>query len=224
MASPPNDVKPADLWLKLSERPRPATEIDFPAKNKDGSPLGKCKLRVLTENENNLARAQADIVAREIMKAGAPKPGEFSYGYEDIYRNECAVQLVAMACRNVENENFPLFPSAKHARAICTTDELGILAQAYQQFRVHSGPLLTEMTADEMEAWLASLQKGGADAGPLVSWDGVTLRQFIMFLVSKVSTSSTDTGSAGSPQDEPSPVASPAGSALVDVADVAKAE
>jgi hypothetical protein len=224
MPGPPPNVTPEDLWLKLSERERPTTEIDFPAKGKDGKPLGRCKIRVLTEAENHLARGQADIAAREIMKNGAPKPGEFSYGYEDIYRNELAVQLVALAFRNVENQKFGLFPSAKDVRNLCTTDELGVMSSAYQQFRVEAGPLLSEMTPDEMEAWLARLQEGGASFGPLVSWDGVTLRQFIKFLVSKAPTSSTATGSAGSPPSDTSQEVAVPASEMVDPADVAKPE
>lgn len=204
MSGPPKDQPPSELFRKLTEIPRPTTEIDFPVKGTDGKSIGRCKLWILKESELHVARAQADMAAREIMGQGAPKGTETSWGYEDIYRNELAVQLVTMSCRTAEDPRRPVFWRAKDARQNCTTDELTVLANAYNEFRVQAGPLLTEMSPDDMEAWLKRLQEGAASTSPLFSWDGAMLRQFIRFLISKIQTSSTDSGSAGSPQNDTS--------------------
>jgi len=224
MSGPPANVKPSDLLLKLAERPRPTTAIDFPVNGPDEQPIGKCKLWVLRESELHVARAQADIAAREIMGKGAPRGTELSFGYEDIYRNELAIQLVAMACRDADDPKFPVFPSAKSARQALTTDELGVLSTAYEQFRVESGPMLSDMTLDEMEAWASKLQEGGASFGPLSYWPGETLRAFIKFLVSKLKTSLTDTGSSGSPCVDTSQDLAADASSLVDESERAKPE
>ena len=223
MSGPPATVKPAALWLKLTERPRPTATIDFPAKGPDGQPIGKCKLWVLTESELHVARAQADIAAREIMGKGAPKGNELSFGYEDIYRNELAIQLTALACRDVEDPKFPLFPSAKHARQALTTDELGLLAQSYERFRVESGPMLSDMTVEEMEAWIAALKEGGTSF-PLARLTSGALTDLVMHLVTTRATSSTPTGSVGSPPGGTSQAVAESASSLVDESERAKPE
>jgi hypothetical protein len=219
---PPPDAKPGDLWRRLSERPRPMTEIDFPAKNADGTPIGRCKLRVLTENELSVCRAQADIAAKTILGASAPKAGEISFGYEDIYRNESIGQLLALACRDAEDPNLPVFQTPKQARTALTTDEMAVLYQAYCSWRTECGPVVSELTKDELDAWLRVLMEGGSRL-PLANLSGAATSDLVMFLVSKVKEFSIATGSVGSPAGEPSMVAMQ-GSELVSEADVAKPE
>lgn len=219
MAGPPNDVAPSDLWIKLTERPRPTCDFQMPGVDKDGQPLPSCKLWVLTESELHVCRAQADAAAKVILR-GEYKAGDL--GYEDIYRNELSVQLVAQAARNPKNVIFPAFQSAKHARQALTTDEFAAFAEAYVTFRRESGPLIADMSPDEMDAWLEVLIKGGS-AVPLARLEFQVVTALLMHSLSKAPNSSTGSGSAGSPQNESQPVALPA-SDLVDESGVATPE
>ncbi len=192
MSGPPKNVEPSALWVKLTERPRPMKFIDFPSKG--GSP-GKLALRILTESELHVCRANATNTAKELL-GGESRSGDM--GYEDIYRNELAVQLVTVGCRAAEYPDgmIPAFPSAKDARKKLTSDEFAVLAMAYKAFQVESGPILSELTKDEMEAWIKLLQEGGSRV-PLAHLSGEAQTDLIMFLVSMLPTSQTASGSAG---------------------------
>lgn len=197
--NPPKDVAPSDLWQKLSERPRPTTTIPFPVRAGAQSP-GDLVLWVLTEAEMSSIRARSDVEAKRML-SGDIKPGDL--GYAEIFRNEMFVQLVALAARNPAAPEFPAFPTAQGLRAKCTTDEIGSIAMAYGQFRAEQGPVVSELTEPQMEAWLKVLQEG-ASRVPLALLSGEALIDLIMFLVSKVGTSPTGSGSAGSPPDDSS--------------------
>lgn len=190
MAGPPKDVASSDLWRRLSERPRPSKPFKLTCK--DGFDF-EIVLWVLTESELHFCRANAQKVAQEIL-GGEQKSGNL--GYEEIFQNELIVQLVCLACRAAEDPQFPAFPSPKFARQKLTTDEFGVLASAYSEFRREAGPMLSELTAAEMEAWIRVL-KDGASRVPLARLSSEAKSDLILHLVQ---TFSTATGSAGSPQ------------------------
>lgn len=193
--NPPRNVQPSELWQKLSERPRPTSApIDFPVKSGTKSP-GQVVLRVLTESETHYCRAAADKVAKGFL-GGDAKPGDL--GYDDIYRNEFAVELLMLACRHPQHPEMGIFPSAEAARGKMTEDEIAALVQAYNLFRMDSGPLLSELTVPEMEAWIKVLREG-AQRAPLARLSGEALSDLVMYLVSQTGSSPTGSGSAGSP-------------------------
>lgn len=161
---PSAKIEASELFLRLSETPRPVSDpLDFPEKDKKtGKPIGQYRLTVLTEHQLHYVRAQADIAARQIMGKMAPKNGETSLGYEDIYRNELSVQLAALACRSVDTPHtMPVFMSAKDARARLDSDQFGVICRAYNLFRLDVGPELAELTTEECDAWIDRLKEGG---------------------------------------------------------------
>lgn len=204
MSGPPPNVSPDDLWQALTERPRPTCEFQFPGNDANGNPLPKAKLWILYEAELHACRANASKVAKE-MVGEAGRSGDI--GYEEIYRNEMASQMSALCVRAHDNPTFVVFPSPKAVRQRLTTDEVALIASAYNQFRIESGPMVSDMTPAELEAWLKALQEG-ASRVPLARLSGEALTDLVMFLVSKIKTLSTGTGSAGSPPSEQSPPAS----------------
>ena len=199
MGMPPKDVPPSELWHALTQRPRPTTTIEFPTKS---GVIGRTKIQVLTEAELHECRRDARVEAN--LLAPDSKPGDTAW--EDIYRNELMVQLVCRACRAIEDPTgkVPTFPSPKAAKQILVSDEWAALFMAYSTFRAESGPMLSELTPIEMEAWIRVLQEGGS-AAPLSRMNEDATRQLVLHLVSKLKTSSTVNGSPGSPQDDSSP-------------------
>lgn len=202
MSGPPANVEPSALWIALTKRPRPHTLIDFPASKLPGGAVGespgKLALWVLTEHELHECRANAERAAKELLKDDDAKQGNL--GYEDIYRNELAFELVYQACRTPDDLNRPVFLHPKLTRKLLTTDEIAVLLDAYNIFRAESGPMLSEMTPAEMEAWIRMLQEGGSRV-PLAKLSGEAKSDLILLLVKKLS---MHTGSAGSPPAEPS--------------------
>lgn len=220
MSGPPKGEEPSELWLALEKRPRPSTLIDFPCAAGETSP-GKLALVVLTESERHQARANAGAVARELVKGSDRERQDAGLlsdaSYLDIYNSELSVQLVVQACRNPKDIRFPAFPSPRHARQALTTDDFGLLAQSYEQFRLSRGPYLSEMTHAEFEAWLKVLQEG-ASRVPLAQLSGEALKDLVMFLVSKIR--AMGTSSATSQPDGSSPEFTPPSvSALIDDAE-----
>jgi hypothetical protein len=195
----PKESHASELWLKLSQRPRPTTRVPFPTRA-GAEPLGDLLLWVLTEDELHAVRSNAQRTARAKLLDGAPIGAELNYGYEDIYRNELQVELIALSARDVDNPIFPVFDNAASARKKLTSDEFAILASAYTQWRLECGPILREVSEAELEGWLKVLQ-AGASRLPLARLSGEALIDLVLFLVSRLQASSSATGSAGSPPD-----------------------
>lgn len=200
MGSPPKDESPSELWSRLTERPRPWTEFQFPGLDANGKPFPKCKIWILTESEMHSCRANATRVAKAMI--GDPKVGAGDIGYEEMYRNEMAVELVALCVRVADDPKFPAFPKADRVRQVLTTDQIAVLADAYTQFRVQSCPTLADLTPAEMEAWLVVLVEGASRA-PLAALSGQAQSDLLMWCVEKIKSLSTPTSSAGSPPSEP---------------------
>lgn len=198
MAGPPPNVEPTELWLRLTQRPRPFTVIDFPPSKLPGGkptdPIGKVAIRVLTEHELHECMANAQRAAKEYLK-GDTDAKQGNLGYEDIYRNELTFELIYNCCRDPNDINRPVFLHPKLTRKFLTTDELAVLLDAYHLFRSESGPIISEMTVEEMDAWIAKLREGGSRV-PLARLSGEAKSDLILYLLEKLSTL---TGSAGSP-------------------------
>jgi hypothetical protein len=198
-------IAPSDLFLAIAKRPRPHTTVPFPAK--DGS-VGDLALQLLTIDELHTARVNASKEAKARLGDDG-KAGDLAY--EELYREEQFVQLVVMACRT-KDLGMAAFPSAAAVRKYLGTDEVGMLVQAYTAFRAEQGPMLSELTVPEMNAWLKVLQEGGSRV-PLSRLGLEALQELVMHLASLLKISSTASGSYTLPADESSPTPSPTESA-----------
>lgn len=195
---PPANVAPVDLWTRLTQTPRPHKDFKFPRAGVDHS----VRLVVLTEQELMSCRANADRFAKEQLKE-RQSFGDANLGYGEIYKNECVVQLVCASCRDVNGQNIAsrAFPNADMARAHLTSDEFAVLFNAYCDFQTESGPLISSMTPEEMDAWIDRLAEG-ASRVPLAQLSSVAKEDLLMHLVSKLSKSPTDSTSPGSQPSE----------------------
>jgi hypothetical protein len=217
-AGPPANVAPADLWAKLTTLPRPHTEVAFPRKHPVTGEwfTDKVALRVLTESELMKARAAADAYARDLLgsktkqsDANAAHNADIIGGsaYEEIRRNACVVEVLWLACRSAtrlpDSLGIPAFPSTMMMRQYFTSDEFAVLFQAYAAFQSESGPILSSMTPDEMEAWIAVLQEG-ASRVPLSRLPLAIVQDLLMHTVSLLPRPPTANGFAGSPPSDSS--------------------
>lgn len=210
---PPKDVPASELFQKLQTIPRPYKVVDFPRYDANGEPIGQIAVRVLTQEEQFQCSAAAESFTRQKLKAenGGTIPGklEAQQGYEDIYNNAIAVELVFRAFRDVNDVKWPAFRTKEEIRQTLTNTEIGVLINYYQVCQQEFGPIVAHLTPEEMEAWIARL-KEGASAYPLGLLSSDTKNDLLMYMASLWPSLPTDTSLPGSPADELLPTTPPA--------------
>lgn len=207
---PPKNVAPETLFARLAQSKRPTKVIDFPRKNAEGLPIAQVALVVLTSGEQQKCRAAAEAYALDMLRGnpdGVPfrqvvdVVGGRSLGYEELYRNELAIETVCAAVREPTEKLSAFFPNSQLARLHTTTDEITVLFMAYCEHQSESGPIVSSMDVPTMEAWIRRLQEG-ASRVPLAQLSSEALRDLVMHLASLLPRSATDSGSPGWPPDE----------------------
>lgn len=169
MPGPPDDVPPADLFLKLQEA-RPSDVIDFPRKTGDGKRVGTTRIQVLLSSAHDKARIQALIKLRKTQ--GLTKEDiEGPYG-ATLLGDGTARELLAMACltenpiAGSDGENPRYAQVFRDAEAIgdnLTSDEVAVLFQAYLLIQAKYGPFeKTVQTEQELSEWIKRLTEGAA--------------------------------------------------------------
>lgn len=119
---------------------------------------------------------------------------EQSKAYEDIYTMERCVQLLLRAVRNPENINQPFFSKASQIRDNLTGDEIGILLNHYITIQGTLGPIISNLTEEEMEDWIKKLAEGGSSSKhflDLFSLDA--LKDLLIIMASQLVSYKTDT-------------------------------
>lgn len=202
MSAPPENIKPSDLYAALVAVPRPHRIIDFPRKDpRTGEPVGRLAMWVLTQQEHMAASADADRWAKRILK-DQQKTGEANLGYESVYNNEGAVQLLFRACRDAGDLNRAAFPTVEALRQSLTADEVAVLLSAYFQMTSEVGPIVGAMTKEDVDAWLDKLERGGLEGFPFYLLSSEAKNDLITSLAERYLSSRTDNSSSGSPPDD----------------------
>lgn len=161
MSGPPTDLNPSELWMALTKIPRPWEVVDFPRVDPiTKAPIGQLAIWVLTQEEQIAACAEADRVAKQLLK-DPQRQGEANIGYENLYYNESTVQVLYRACRDVKDVKRPAFPSASMLRKQFSVDEISALAVLYLQVQGSIGPVVATMSAEEEKAWIGRLAEAG---------------------------------------------------------------
>jgi hypothetical protein len=201
MSAPPEDISPSELWVQLTQMPRPHRVVDFPRKDPvTGLPAGQVAIWPLTQEESMICQKAAETFARKSLKENLPKKDDAQEGYLNLYRNAAAVEVLARACRRVEDLKRPAFPSPELMRKQFTHDEIGVLTSYYHRVQSELGPYVTDFTTEELDAWVKMLEEGGsAYFLDLLASDAKD--SLIMHLVSQLQSYSTDSGSLGEPQE-----------------------
>jgi hypothetical protein len=222
---PPRDYEPTELYTALMARPRPYKDVEWPGTGSDGKTLGTIRLWVATVSELLSCRANAQNAAKEMLR-GETKLGDM--GYEDIYRDEVIVELLSKVCRDPKADGAPCFPSAKWLRQQLTVDEMTVLVGHYNEHQRKCGPIIADMSAEELEAWIDMLVGGASEPGPLsfARLSSEMKTDLILGLAARLRKLRTASGSAGSPPGESSLVSAsevaPPAASLVDDAERAR--
>ncbi len=202
MANPPDNISPSELWLALTQLPRPHKMVDiprcFPGTN---TPVGQVAMQPLTQEEQMAVNAEADRFTKKLMQ-DPQKRDEANLGYQHTFANEVAVQILARVCRDVNDVKKPAFPSPKLMRETFTADEVGVMFSQYLTVQLELGPIVAEMSEEEMEAWIRKLALGGS-AFPFSSLSWEMQQRLVLFSAQRLVGFWTDTSFAGSQPEEP---------------------
>jgi len=202
MPNPPTDIPPSELWLKIQEMPRPHIVVDFPRKDYEGNPICKIALWVLTQEEQVSAAASATKTTKTLLKDLTLVNGEQARGYEDVYGNEAAVEVLFRACRHPEDVKRPFFPNTAGVRKL-SVDEVGVLMNYYYEAQAKLGPIVSYMSEDEYEVWVKRLAEG-ASTFPLEQLSSALRNELMLRMALHLHVLLTANSSAGSPPSDTS--------------------
>lgn len=201
MSGPPDNIAPDTLWTQMTQLPRPYREVDFPRKDPiTGDPMGQVVMTVLTQEEQMLCSSRAEEFTRKVLKS-VPKNDEARRGYDDLYDNAGACEILFLAVRRKSDPKLHFFPSVEKIRKELTADEVGMLMLHYFTVQREVGPQVSTMSEEEVDAWVKRLTEGGS-AFPLDLLSLGALRSLVLSLAKRQAISATDTTSPGSPLDE----------------------
>lgn len=197
MSGPPEHIPPSSLFLQLSAMPRPFRVVDIPRTDPvTKEAVGQIAIQVLTQEEQMVCASAAEAFARKIIKE-VPKSNEASLGYEDLYKNAAAVEVLYRACRDKDDVKKPAFPSPGEMRRVMSADEIGVLMSHYFTVQSEVGPIMAHLSEAEEEAWIRVLGEGGSML-PLDRCSSGALKSLAFTLACRLHRSLTDTSSVGS--------------------------
>lgn len=164
MAGPDKSIPPASLFASVISRGKlPHATVDFPRYDGENNAVAKVYLRVLTQKEQDLARANACKYVADVLSGAR---NDVKWKPDELEDNALAAEILAVACRHPDDPEKPFFPHGViDARDHCTPDELGILLAVYAALREQHYPALRTMTEQEMWLWTKALEEG-ADQFP----------------------------------------------------------
>ncbi len=207
MAGPPDNIEPSALWLALTQLPRPHKLVDIPrCFPGTDTPVGQVAMWPLTQEEQMAVNAEADRFTKKLLQ-DPQKRDEANLGYQHTFANEVALQILSRVCRDANDLKKPAFPSPKQMREHLTADEVGVMFSQYLVIQLELGPIVANISDDEMEAWIKRIASGGS-AFPFASLSWETQQRLVLGMACRLAPLLTDTSSVGSqpgeqPKNEP---------------------
>lgn len=169
-----------ELWARITSSPRPHKVVDFPRSGADGLPLARVAMIVLTQEEQIIASAETERYTKKAIR-DLPKSDEVARGYNDIYNNRAAVEILFRSCRHQDEISKSFFPSPDEIQRALTVDEVGTLFRSYLIVQGELGPIPSSVSEEDRDAWVRRLQEAG-DRRPLasLSWESLSALAFSM--------------------------------------------
>lgn len=207
MPMPPKGPPGALLQRIITQGRLPNATVDWPRYDTEGKPVAKVYLRPLTIGEQDQCRVNAMAYVAECL-SGQRKP---DWKPEELEDNALSCEILAVACRDPDNIEDPVF---KHGvfemRMHCTTEELAMMFATYNSVREQSYPSLNEMSEAEFLAYLRVLEED-AEQFPFSRISRSRLEAFSLWAAKSLAsvtrqlvgmTSSTSPASPSSTSDE----------------------
>ena len=202
-------MTPSELWTQIIAMPRPHRVVDFPRTNDDGKPVARVAIVVMTQEEQITAAVETERFTKRMIK-DVPRADEAKRGYDDIYNNQASIEILHRVCKVDGDLTRSFFPSTEEMRKHLTPDEVGVLFRSYLLVQDEVGPIIANLSPEEMEAWIKRLQDAGSKS-PLAFLSSGALSDLVYSLASQRFASATPSISPGSlPDDSTSSPEAPA--------------
>ena len=193
---PPKDWEPTKVWDALADRPKPSAVIDLPIKTYRGQALDKVRIQVLRRDEQTRARLAARARVIEVGRF-QPEQLESDPVAAELLQTYSALETLAIALVTVNgvdgqtSDGRPttvygrVFRSSEDIERCLHDDEITTLWAQYLSVQRERGPLVTSLSEDEIDAWIATL-KEAADALPLARLTWPALAELCLSLAHRL--------------------------------------
>lgn len=151
-----------NLFAELTKAPRPHIIVDFPRKNEGGEPLCQIGLVVLNNYELMEAKTEAQKDVNRRLKEDMPSKANLMPGYESLYSDALAIEILYRSCKNPTELAARFFP-AKKSLGLLSNDELGVLIEHYNTLTITRGPIIINMDDKEMEELMKKITDAGSN-------------------------------------------------------------
>lgn len=202
MSKPPQDVEPSELFPKLSE-PLPTEVIAFPRMDRSGNPIGNIRIRVLTMEDHNRARINAQSALKKSVTGfgveNLDKSDMDSPAVREVLGDLVAHEILCLACLSDKpkphmvdapesaEKYARVFHNPGQLRQVLTADETLTLFEAYRLVQYKWGPFEMLTGEDgELEAWVKRLEEG-ARSFPLLALSLPQLHQLMLSSAERIS-------------------------------------
>ena len=213
---PPTNIDPSDLWAQITTLPRAHRVVPFPRDNQDGVPVGNVSICVLTGDEVQIANFSAEKYMRDQAKkqfGEVPKKDEQSDLFRDLYSSRATREILFRATKKADqcvpdtrgvciepHETMQAFFPTMEAIGKLSTDEQAVLMRHYMQTQAEVGPIVSNMSQAEMDAWIEVLAEGGSRA-PLGMLSLDQVNELLMYMAEQLYALRTDSSSPGTPPE-----------------------
>lgn len=203
---PPKDIAPNDLVRRLGDTRRPSEVLPFVRRDDDGNPLFSYRMLVLTVDELDIARANADQYTRgklgEQLQISDEQANRVrAETWEMIFKDALIVEVLFASMRQSDDASKHIWDAPSQLRRLLTTDELAGLFDAYQSVQFRLGPMWRLLTEEEVDSWIEKLT-AGAGYYPFVGLGQGQLVQLATSMAYRLGASKTAIGSSGLPSDD----------------------
>jgi hypothetical protein len=156
---PPAEIPADDLWAQITTMPRAHRVAPFPRQGPSGAPICEIAIMVLSQEECMAAKASAERSVRKLLRDDGK--AEAGQGYVDLSEMRDSQELLFRACKRTGDLKKPFFPTVEAVGKL-TTDEIAVLVMMYRRVQAELGPIASEMSQDEVDAWIERLAQGGS--------------------------------------------------------------
>jgi hypothetical protein len=179
-------------------------------------PLGNVAIVILTGDEVHLCNLNAEKHVRAEYKrvlGEVPKESEMTGAFLSVYNTRATREILSRSCKKadqctpdargvclVDHSALTAFFPTAEAVGKLITDEQAVLMRHYLQTQAEVGPIMSDMSQFEMDAWIEVLGKGGSSA-PLASLSSEQASALVMYMASRLCDSPTDSSSPGTPPE-----------------------
>jgi len=176
-----------DIWAMIVGSEKPHMLVPFPRNDKDGEPLCELAMVVITAEESAIITAEAEKKVRKILKDNVAQNTEARRGYDDLYNSCVAEGLLFTCCKSKDNLKKSFFPSKDSILKVLNVDEMSILLNHYYTVQMELGPVIANLSEDEMLAWQERIIESGKENSIILNCcSAEVLKTLIIFLADQL--------------------------------------